>query len=160
MQIIKKSVVMIDYTLTDDAGAVVDTSEGREPLSYIQGSGNIIPGLESALEGKSAGDSLRVSIPPEEGYGVRQDSLMAQVPRDRFESAGELTVGMQFQTQAESGIQVVTVVEVDDDTVTVDANHPLAGSALNFEVSVVGVRDATPEELEHGHVHGPEAHGH
>lgn len=160
MQIAEKTVVIIDYTLTDDAGAVVDTSEGHEPLSYIQGSGNIIPGLESALEGKSVGDSLRVSIPPEEGYGVRQDSLIAQAPRDRFESADQLTVGMQFQTKAESGIQVVTVVEVDDDTVTVDANHPLAGSTLNFEVSVVAVRDATAEELEHGHVHDPEDHGH
>lgn len=160
MQIAKNTVVTIDYTLTDDDGDVVDTSQGREPLSYIQGVGSIIPGLESALEGKSTGDSLEVTIPPEQAYGARQDTLVAQVPRDRFESADQLQPGMQFQTQTESGIQVITVVGIDGDTVTVDANHPLAGATLNFAVSIVGVRDATTEELEHGHVHGAGGHEH
>ncbi len=160
MQIAKNAVVTIDYTLTDEAGEVVDTSQGREPLSYIQGTGSIIPGLESALEGKAAGDSLEVSIPPEQAYGPRQDALVVQVPRERFESADEVKPGMQFQTQTESGVQVITVVAVDGENVTVDANHPLAGATLNFAVSVVGVRDATAEELEHGHVHEAGAHGH
>lgn len=160
MQIAKHKVVTIEYTLTDAEGEVVDTSDGREPFSYIQGTSSVIPGLESALEGRSTGDTLSVSIAPEDGYGPRQDALMAKVPRDRFESAGNLEVGMQFQTQGESGIQVVTIVGLDEETVTVDANHPLAGATLNFDISVVDVRDANADELSHGHVHGPEGHEH
>jgi len=152
MQIAKHKVVSIDYTLTDDKGAVIDTSEGRGPLSYLQGAGNIIPGLENALEGKAEGDSLTVSIAPADGYGERDDSLTQEVPRHLFDTS-DVEVGMQFQTQSESGAHVVTVVGVTDEAVTVDANHPLAGENLNFDVKVVGVRDASEEELEHGHVH-------
>ena len=161
MQIAAHKVVTIDYTLTDDAGQVIDSSEGGEPLAYIQGIGNIIPGLEAALEGKKAGDSLKVSIAPAEGYGERDDSLKQAVPRQMFETPEEIQVGMQFHTMTEDGnVMVVTVVETSAETVTVDANHPLAGQNLNFDVTVKDVREATSEELEHGHVHGAGGHHH
>jgi FKBP-type peptidyl-prolyl cis-trans isomerase SlyD len=160
MQILANMVVSIDYTLTDDQGAVIDSSEGRDPLAYIQGTGNIIPGLERALEGKAKGDSLKVSVEPKDGYGERSDELTQQVPKEMFEGDNEIEVGMQFQTMSEYGPQVVTVVAVDDKHVTVDANHPLAGENLHFDVTIVDIREASSEELEHGHVHGPEGHAH
>jgi FKBP-type peptidyl-prolyl cis-trans isomerase SlyD len=160
MQISANMVVSIDYTLTDDQGTVIDSSEGREPLAFIQGIGNIIPGLERALEGKAQGDSLKVRIAPEDGYGERSDDLTQAVPKQMFESADEIEVGSQFQTMSETGPQIVTVVAVDDEHVTVDANHPLAGENLNFDVTIVEIREASAEELEHGHVHGPEGHAH
>lgn len=159
MQISKHKVVTIDYTLTDDDGSVIDSSEGAEPLAYIQGSGQIIRGLESALEGRGAGESLNVKIAPEEAYGTRDESLVRDVPRKLFDAA-EINPGMQFFTQSEQGRQVFTVVDVSDSSVRLDGNHPLAGVNLNFAVTVVGVRDATAEELDHGHVHGPGGHHH
>lgn len=158
MQISANKVVSIDYTLTNSEGAVIDSSEGRGPLAYLQGHSNIIPGLETALEGKNIGDALQVTVAPADGYGERDDSLTQAVPRNMFENADEIQVGMQFQTQTEQGPHIVTVISTDDENVTVDANHPLAGQTLNFDVKVVEVRDASPEELEHGHVHGPEGH--
>lgn len=160
MQIAKNKVVTIDYTLTDDDGAVIDSSDGREPLAYIHGMSNIIPGLESALEGKQTGEQLNVRVPPEEGYGERMDTLRQEVPKDRFQGAEDLQVGMQFHASTDSGPLVVTVVDIEGDTVTVDGNHPLAGVTLNFDVTVREVRDATAEEMEHGHVHGPGGHHH
>jgi len=160
MQISANKVVSIDYTLTDDNGAVIDSSEGRGPLAYLQGHGNIIPGLESALEGKTTGDALQVSVAPAEGYGERDDSLTQEVPRQMFENADEIQVGMQFQTGSEQGMHIVTVTAIDDEDVTVGAHHPLAGQTLNFDVKVVEVRDASEEELSHGHVHGPDGHDH
>lgn len=160
MQIGGNKVVTIDYTLTDHEGTVIDTSKGEEPMSYIQGIGNLIPGLESALEGKSAGDTLQVSVAPEEGYGLRDEALMQVMPMEAFEGVGEVEVGMQFRARTAEGTQILTVVEVDGDNVTVDGNHPLAGLTLNFDVAVRDVRDATDEELSHGHAHGPEGHEH
>ena len=160
MQISANMVVSIDYTLTDDQGTVIDSSEGRGPLAYIQGIGNIIPGLERALEGKGKGDSLQVKVAPEDGYGERRDDLTQAVPKQMFEGSDEIQVGMQFQTMTEAGPQVVTVVAIDDENVTVDGNHPLAGENLNFDVTVVEIREASAEELEHGHVHGPGGHDH
>jgi len=161
MQIAAQKVVTIDYTLTDDQGKVIDSSKGGEPLAYIQGIGNIIPGLENALEGKKSGDSLKVSIAPADGYGERDDSMMQAVPRQMFENADEIQVGMQFQTMTEGGHpMVVTVTDISPETITVDANHPLAGQTLNFDVTIVDVRDATEEELDHGHVHGAGGHHH
>jgi len=155
MQIAKDTVVAIDYTLKDDEGAVLDTSEGKEPLSYLHGSGNIIPGLEQALEGKAAGDELNVRVEPAQAYGERSDELQQAVPRDLFKGVEDLQPGMQFQAQGGEGgqAQVVTVVAVEGDQVTVDANHPMAGIALNFDVKVKDVRPATDEEREHGHAH-------
>jgi FKBP-type peptidyl-prolyl cis-trans isomerase SlyD len=160
MQISANKVVSIDYTLTGSDGAVIDSSEGRGPLAYLQGHNNIIPGLEDALEGKTVGDSMNVVVEPKDGYGERDDNLTHSVPKTMFEEAGEIEVGMQFQTMTEQGPHIVTVIGMDDENVTVDGNHPLAGQTLNFDVSVVEVRDASPEELEHGHVHGPEGHDH
>jgi len=158
MQIANNKVVTIDYTLTDGEGTVIDSSSGGEPLAYIQGIGNIIPGLEAALEGRNPGDSLQVSIPPEKGYGERNDDALKTFPRDAFSDVPDLEVGMQFVAQTEDSRQMFTVVSVEDDQVVADGNHPLAGLTLNFDVTVKDVRDATEEELEHGHAHG--AHGH
>jgi FKBP-type peptidyl-prolyl cis-trans isomerase SlyD len=160
MLITANKVVTIDYTLTDDHGQVIDSSDGREPLAYLHGNHNIVPGLEHALEGKQKGDSLNVAVSPAEGYGEREDGLIQSVPRNLFEDADQLQVGMQFQSVSEEGIRLVTVVDVAQDTVTVDANHPLAGTNLNFAVTIVDVRDATAEELDHGHVHGEGGHHH
>lgn len=154
MQVGKNSVVAIDYTLTDDQGEVLDSSKGREPLAYLHGSGNIIPGLEKALEGKETGESFTVRVPPEEAYGERSEDLKQAVPRDMFQGVDDLQVGMQFQASAGGQTQIVTVVGIEGDQVTVDANHPMAGVALNFDVEVKDIREATQEELEHGHVHG------
>lgn len=154
MQIARDTVAAIDYKLTDSDGQVLDTSEGREPLSYLHGAGNLIPGLETALEGQTEGDSLTVTVQPEEAYGERDERLVQQVPMAAFEGVEQVEAGMRFQATDEQGQgRVVTVTEVDGDQVTVDANHPLAGQPLNFEVSVVEVRAATDEEIEHGHVH-------
>jgi FKBP-type peptidyl-prolyl cis-trans isomerase SlyD len=160
MQVAKDKVVTIGYTLTDGQGTVLDSSEGGEPLSYLQGAGSIIPGLEAALEGKSTGEALKVTIPPGQAYGDRDEALMQTVSRDLFESADRLEVGMRFRVQGDEGMQIITVVEVKGDAVTIDGNHPLAGVTLNFDVTVLDVRDATGEELSHGHVHGPDAHDH
>lgn len=161
MQIAPQKVVAIDYTLTDDQGNIIDSSDGGAPLAYIHGMGNIIPGLENALLGKQAGDSLKVSIPPADAYGERDESMVQQVPREMFENSEEIQVGMQFQTLTEGGdALIVTVTETTTDNITVDANHPLAGQILNFDVKVVEIRDATTEELDHGHAHGPGGHQH
>ena len=160
MQATKEKVVSIDYTLTDDRGNVLDSSRGRGPLSYLHGAGNIIPGLENALEGKSPGDTLSVSVPPAEGYGERDAALVQSVPRSQFPAGAQVQPGAQFQAQTPAGPRVITVVDADDNAVTVDANHPLAGVSLNFEVEIVEVRDAAEEEIRHGHVHGPGGHEH
>lgn len=158
MHIAKDTVVSIDYTLTDTDGTVLDSSIGQKPLDYLHGSGNIISGLEEALDGKHTGDSIKVSVPPEKGYGPRNEALSHKVPRKMFDTKSEIRPGMRFHAEAEHGEHTVTVTAVDAEHVTVDANHPLAGKTLNFEVSVVKVRAATPEELAHGHVHGADGH--
>ncbi len=160
MQAAANRVVTIDYTLKDDDDQVIDTSQGREPLAFIHGVGQIIPGLEKALEGKQAGEAVAVSIPPEDAYGERDDSMVLNIPREQFEGAEQIEPGMQFQAETDQGVQILTVLEADDQEVTVDGNHPLAGMNLNFEVSVVEVRDATQDELDHGHAHGPGGHQH
>ena len=154
MQITKHKVVAIDYTLKDDAGEVLDSSQDQEPLTYVHGVGSLIPGLEQALEGRSAGDELQVTIAPADGYGERDEALCQEVPRKEFEGVDDLEVGMQFRVQAEGGFLVLTVMNVGEETVTVDGNHALAGETLHFDVAVRDVRDATDEELNHGHVHG------
>ena len=153
MQVEKNKVVEIDYTLKDDNGQIIDTSDGRESLSYIQGVGNLIPGVENALEGKSSGERIEVTVPPETGYGVRDDSLVLSIERDKFSEVEDLKEGLRFRMDTPDGSTVFTVVKVGDAEVTVDGNHPLAGMTLNFDITVQSVRDATTEELEHGHVH-------
>ena len=153
MQIAKDKVVIIDYTLTDDQGEVIDTSKDGEPLSYIQGTGDIIPGLENALEGRAVGETLKVSIPPQDGYGLRDEELVHVVSREIFRDAEGLEVGAQFQGRTDGEAHIFTVMEISGDEVTIDGNHPLAGMTLNFDVTVREVREATAEELSHGHVH-------
>ncbi len=161
MLITSDKVVLIHYTLTNETGTVLDSSSGGEPLAYLQGKGNIIPGLEKALEGRQAGDKLNVRVEPVEGYGVRDAELVQQVPRRAFGSVKDVKPGMQFHAQGAHGqMRVVTVTRVQGDMVTVDGNHPLAGEVLVFDVEVAEVREATGEELEHGHVHGPGGHHH
>ena len=154
MTIQANTVVSIHYTLTDDDGVQLDASQDQQPLTYLHGAGNIIPGLENALEGKSVGDSLQVVIAPAEAYGEYQDNLVQQVPRALFDADQELRPGMRFQAQTDDGPVSVAITEVADDSVSVDANHPLAGKTLHFDVSVAELRDATAEEIAHGHVHG------
>jgi FKBP-type peptidyl-prolyl cis-trans isomerase SlyD len=152
MTIEKDRVVTMEYTLTNDEGAVIDTSENSDPLTYLHGHGMLIPGLEKAIEGKKAQDLVEVSLAPEEGYGNYDEKLVAQVPRDYFEQ-DDLQPGMVFNLHTEHGDQMLTVMEVGDNEVKVDANHPLAGKKLHFEVSIVEVREASKEELDHGHAH-------
>lgn len=160
MKIAKDKVVSIDYTLTDAKGAVLDKSSQGRPLYYIQGAGNIIPGLEKALEGKAAGETLKAQIPHKDAYGPRDESLMQVIPKSDFGEIRDLKVGMELEAESEDGIRIITVTKIEAEQVTVDGNHPLAGMDLTFDVNVVEVRDATSEELSHGHVHGPGGHHH
>jgi FKBP-type peptidyl-prolyl cis-trans isomerase SlyD len=161
MQIEKNKAVSIDYTLTDTQGKVLDSSNGGHPLTYLHGGGNIIPGLENALAGKSVGDSVQVTVPPDQGYGQKDPKMIQAVPRKAFAGVADIKPGMQFNAQSQAGqSRVVTVVSADAATVTVDANHPLSGQTLNFDVKVVDVRDATQEEIDHGHAHGAGGHHH
>jgi len=160
MQATKDKVVSIDYTLTDDDGNMIDTSQGRGPLAYLHGAGNIIPGLETAIEGKSPGDSFTVTVAAADAYGERDPELVQPVPRDRFPGDADIEVGSQFQAHTPEGTRTITVVDVRDDEVVIDANHPLAGKPLTFNIQVVNVRDADPAELQHGHPHGPGGHHH
>jgi FKBP-type peptidyl-prolyl cis-trans isomerase SlyD len=156
MQISKDKVASIHYTLRDGDGNILDTSSGREPLTYMQGAGNLIAGMEEGLEGKSTGDKFKLKVSPEKGYGVKDDNLVQKVPRAAFGDQ-KIEKGMQFQTNKG---QVVTVTETGLESITVDGNHPLAGMELHFDVEVTEVRTATPEEISHGHVHGPGGHHH
>jgi FKBP-type peptidyl-prolyl cis-trans isomerase SlyD len=159
MKIARHTVASIEYRLTDDSGEEIDSSEGHGPLSYVHGTDSIVPGLESELEGKQPGDELKVDVPPERGYGARDESLVHSVPRKQF-PPGDIEVGMQVEARNAEGRMHFTVVGVEGDTVRLDANHPLAGVTLHFAIKVVEVRPATPEELAHGHVHGPGGHHH
>jgi FKBP-type peptidyl-prolyl cis-trans isomerase SlyD len=149
MDATKDTVVTIDYTLRDDGGEVIDTSEGRDPISFVQGAGRIVPGLEKEIEGHSEGDSFAATIQPQDAYGERRDDLVFSVDRSQI-PVEELSAGMQLQAQTEQGTQLLTVQEVEDDTVKLDANHPLAGTTLNFDVTVREVREATAQEVEDG----------
>ena len=160
MQITQDAVVSIHYRLTDRKGEVLDTSEGREPLAYLHGRGNLISGLEKELEGKEAGDKFNITIQPEDPYGTRNDNLVRQVPRNAFKDVEDLQPGMRFQSKSEEGTEIFTVAKIEDEHVTIDGNHPLAGEALTFDIEVTNVRKATAEELSHGHMHGPGGHAH
>ncbi|UCC57318.1 MAG: peptidylprolyl isomerase [Gammaproteobacteria bacterium] len=160
MQIDKHSVVTLHYTLKDNDGNILDESSDGS-FCYLHGENNIIPGLENALTGKVTGDELSVSVPPEEAYGLHDAERTQSVPRHMFPTEQTIEPGMQFHAEGPEGQSLlVTVVKADDDTVTVDGNHPLAGVQLNFDVKVIAVRDAEEEEITHGHVHGPGGHHH
>jgi FKBP-type peptidyl-prolyl cis-trans isomerase SlyD len=153
MQIADGTVVAMDYALKDDEGTLIDQSQPGQPLVYLHGHRNIIPGLEAALVGKQAGDSAEVRVDPADGYGEPNPALEQIVPKDRFQGVEDLQPGMQFQANTDQGPVSVRVVKVEGDEVTVDGNHPLAGKHLNFNVTIQEVRAATEEEIEHGHIH-------
>jgi FKBP-type peptidyl-prolyl cis-trans isomerase SlyD len=160
VEIAADRVVLIHYTLKDDAGNVIDSSAGSEPLAYIQGHGNLVSGLEKALEGKQDGSNVAVSVTPEEGYGKHDSGLIQRVPKRTLQGSGDIKKGMQFQARTVDGMRLFTVTAVTGDMVMLDGNHPLADKTLHFDVQVVSVREATAEELEHGHVHGAGGHHH
>ena len=154
MKVESGKVVTMHYTLKNDTGEVVDSSEGKEPLPFLQGHGNIIPGLETALEGSMVGDKLDVTVEPEEAYGLRIQDAIQEIPSSALKGVDNVEVGMQLQSQDEQGNPfVVVVTKIEEETITVDANHPLAGETLHFSVSIESIRDAQEEELSHGHVH-------
>ena len=154
MNIGEKSVVTFHYTLTNSNGEELDSSAGRDPMKYLHGASNIVPGLEKEMEGKSSGDKLKVEVQPEEGYGEVNPQMIQTVPHSAFEGVPEIKPGMQFQAQGPGGeTQHITVKEVTGDEVIVDGNHPLAGQVLHFDDTIEDVREASEEELSHGHAH-------
>lgn len=157
MQITDNTAVSFHYTLTNNSGEQLDSSIGSEPLLYLHGAGNIIPGLEAALVGKKAGDKLNVSIEPEHAYGLIDENMVQVVSKKMFEGM-DVEVGMQFHADVSYGSGVITITAIDGDDVTIDGNHPLAGEHLNFDVEVVDVRPATADEIAHGHIHGTGCH--
>ena len=161
MTIKTHSVVTMHYELKDSSGNVLDSSQGQDPLVYLHGAGNIIVGLEEELEGKNVGDDVQAVVPPEKGYGMPVDALIQQVPTAAFgDEIKDIQIGMRFQAETEQGPVPVVVTAVEGDIVTVDGNHPLAGKELHFSVSITDIRDASQEEIDHGHVHGPGGHHH
>lgn len=154
-------VASFHYTLRDDAGEVIDTSSGRGAMNYLHGHGNIVPGLEEAMEGRGAGDQFDVVVPPEKGYGTFEEDAVQQVHRSQFPSGFDPEIGQPIQAQTPDGQVIVFWVQAKKGAfVTLTTNHPLAGKNLHFAIEVVEVRDAAPEELAHGHVHGPGGHHH
>ena len=160
MQIGERSVASFHYTLTDDAGTVIDSSAGGEPLSYLHGAGNIVPGLEKQMLGRKSGDVFEAVIEPAEGYGLPNPMMIQVVRKDAFQGVDTLEVGMEFQAQTPQGPMSVAIASIEGDEVTVDGNRPLAGQTLHFAIEVIAVRDASLEELTHGHVHGAGGHQH
>jgi FKBP-type peptidyl-prolyl cis-trans isomerase SlyD len=160
MEIADQRVAYIHYILTDDSGETLDRSEKDAPLAYLHGAGNIIPGLEKALSGRSPGEHFTITIAPEDAYGVRDDALVQQVPRRLFNGIPDLRIGMRLRADSDHGPRIVTVTKILGDMITIDANHMLAGQTLHFDVEIADVRAATQEEMVHGHVHGPGGHHH
>lgn len=160
MKLEDNKVGMINYTLTDAEGNQIDASNGQA-LAYLHGHQNLIPGLEKELLGKEAGDKFTTTVPAAEGYGEIEERLIQKdVPKSMFQGVDNLEVGMRFEAQSAEGVHSVEITEVHDETVTVDGNHPLAGMDLTFEIEVMEVRDATEDEIDHGHAHGEGGHQH
>lgn len=160
MKIEKNKVVSMHYTLKDDKGKIMDSSEGKSPLPFIQGNGQLIPGLESQLVGKEKGVKMQVTVAPADAYGEFREDMVFKVSKEGFRGEEELKVGMQVEVELEQGKSIAVVSNVEGDDVTLDLNHPLAGQTLHFDVEILDVRVATEEELSHGHVHGEGGHQH
>lgn len=158
MQVANKLAVSIHYTLTDSAGEQLDSSIGSQPLVYLHGEGNIIPGLEQALTGKKVGDKLNLTISAADAYGEYQTDRVQMIPRSMFDGIETIELGMMFEADVSHGPGIVTVTKIEGDDITIDGNHPLAGEDLTFDVEIMEVRPATAEELAHGHVHGEGCH--
>ena len=159
MKIARERVALFHYTLKNDGGEILDTSEGEAPMAYLHGEHNIVEGLENAMEGKEAGDKFEVIVEPAEAYGEYDENLVQPIPREQF-GDHPVEVGNQFHADTAIGPRIVTVIAIHDDKVVIDANHSLAGENLHFKVEIVEVREATKEELDHGHVHGSDGHQH
>lgn len=153
-------VVSFHYTLRDPSGQVLDSSAGGEPIAYLEGAGQIIEGLDEQLRFASAGEKARITVPAKKAYGERDPAQLQRVKRELLPVEGEIKVGDQFQTDSDRHAPVVTVAAVEGDEVLLDANHPLAGVDLTFDVEIMAVREATASELDHGHAHGPGGHAH
>lgn len=160
MKISKNTVVSLDYTLKNSEGTILDTSNGRAPLVYLHGVGALIPGLENAIEGKIADDSLNIVIQPEDAYGTRREELLRVVPKSGFQGDEEMQVGMQVQLETEHGPMIASISKIEGEDVTLDMNHPLADMVLHFDILIKDVRMATEDEINHGHVHGEGGHHH
>lgn len=158
MPVAAQHVISIEYTLNDEEGRTLDTSQGREPLAYLHGAGNIVPGLEKALEGKDVGDSVEVSVTPEDGYGNYDAALVRNVPVRKLPKGS--TPGQRLRLDTSAGPAIFTVISVKGDYAKLDGNHPLAGKTLHFKAKVIDIRQPTAEELAHGHVHGAGGHSH
>ena len=159
MNISKNTVVLIKFTLKNGAGETLDKTED-EPLGFIQGSGMLFPKLEAALMGKAANDTLLVTISPEDGFGLRDESAVETLPKEHFQEVDGLKEGIQLEVEGPNGHKIATVTRITEEEVTLDLNHPLAGETLSFDIDIISVREATPEELDHGHVHGEGGHHH
>ncbi len=162
MNITTNKIASLAYTLKNDDGEILDKADENNPFLYMHGTGGIIKGLENALNEKSVNDSFSLIFAPDEAYGERDEKLTESVPRTMFEGIPdeEMVAGAQFHAQTEQGTQVIVIADVDGDTVKIDANHPLAGQTLHFDVAVLDIRDATEEEIAHGHPHTPGGCGH
>lgn len=160
MNISQNVVGLFHYTLKNDEGEIIDSSEGKAPLAYLHGAGNIVSGLEKEMEGKTTGDTFSTVVSPQEGYGEYDAEKVQSVPREMFKGTDTIEVGMQFHAETPAGAQIVEVAEVDANQVTINANHPLAGQNLHFDIEITDVREASQEELDHGHVHGEGGHEH
>lgn len=160
MNITSNTVVQMHYILTNQDGLLLDSSEGREPLTYMHGKQMLIPGLENQLEGKAIGEKFTANVAAAEAYGEKNAEMVQVVPKENFSGDGELAAGLQIQIDTNQGTQMAIITKVEGEDVTIDMNHPLAGMDLSFDVEIVDVREATKEEIEHGHVHGPGGHHH
>lgn len=160
MIIAEKCVVSMHYKLTDESGQLIDESKDQ-PLLYVHGTNSLIPGLEKQLDGKGKGDQVKVTVSPEEGYGPVMPQLIQNLPKDTFQGVDEIQVGMEFEASNENDeMMIVRVEAIEDDEITINGNHPLAGKTLNFDVNILDIREASEEELSHGHVHGEGGHQH
>ena len=160
MNITSNTVVQMHYKLTNQDGMLLDSSEGREPLTYMHGKQMLIPGLENQLEGKAIGEKFTANVVAAEAYGDKSPEMIHVVPKENFSGDGELAAGLQIQIDTNQGTQMAIFTKVEGEDVTIDMNHPLAGMDLSFDVEIVDVREASKEEIEHGHVHGPGGHHH
>lgn len=158
MKIARGRVVSMHYTLRDESGATIESSGGESPLSYLHGYGQIIPGLEKFLDGAQAGLRSTVTVLPKDAYGDKDPAAVIRAPRSDFPEGLSLAPGVEVQAETPDGPITFLVVSIDGDEAVLDANHPLAGKSLTFDVEIIEVRDATAEEIAHGHVHGPGGH--
>tara|TARA_B100001971_G_C18077850_1_gene476629 strand:+ start:374 stop:850 length:477 start_codon:yes stop_codon:yes gene_type:complete len=149
----KNDVVTMGFSLKNSAGEELDSADAKEPLNYLHGAKNIVPGLEEAINGLAVGDKKDVTISPDKGYGEDDPGLRLKIPRSNFPPKADIKPEMQFASEMDGHKQIFTVISVEDDEINVDGNHPLAGQTLHFSIEILGVRDATEEELSHGHVH-------